>query len=591
MRRLFPFILIFIITVPAFARLINGAYFSMHDDQHIVRLFLLDEGIRQGALYPRWVDRLGFGFGYPLFNFYPPFIYYLALIFHGIGFSLIWSIKFVFMTGFYVGALGVYFFTKKLIGKLAGFLSATIYTYFFYHAVVIYVRGALAEFFSMAILPFVFFTMINLAQKVKLKNSLFFGLVFALLIITHPLIALPTLFYIGFFFLFFVFMHKDKIRFTIYTAFGLGTGVFLSAFFWFPSLMERRHTLVDDILTKELANYKIHYIYLEQFFYSLWGYGGSIAGLHDGMTFQLGKIPMGLVLMSMIFFIGYFVKLKTSQRLLIPTSQRKYYFLFLFLLFFSLFMTTSYSGIIWDNIRYLWYLQFPWRFLTFVGIFIAVVSGYALYFLKILWNSLYPQGVRRFVPIFITLFLIITTIMVYQKYFTPQRLLWIDDSKLTTQDEIMWRVSRSSFEFVPKGIVTTQSDIGTTIVAIDKNQLPQKPYEIISGNAQITLLKNKFAEKTFIVNASSPTIFRLNTYYFPGWRAYIDNKERAMNNINKYKLMTIVIPDGNHQVRFVFQDTIIRKIANMASVFAFLIFIAYIVSILFTHNKLNLWKK
>ncbi|HLD26697.1 MAG TPA: hypothetical protein VJB63_01960 [Patescibacteria group bacterium] len=584
MKRLFPFLLIFIITVPAFIRLINSAYFSMHDDQHIVRLFLLDEGIRQGRLYPRWVEGLGFGFGYPLFNFYPPLVYYLALIFHRSGFSLIWSIKLVFITGFYVGALGIYFFTTKLRGKLAGFLSATMYTYFFYHAVIIYVRGALAEFFSMGLFPFVFLALLNLSQKVKMKNSLLLGISFALLILTHPLIAFSSLFYIGFFFLFFVNTHETKLRYTLYTAYGFVIGLLFSAFFWLPSLVERHYTLVDDILTKELANYKIHYIYLQQFWYSLWGYGGSIAGHYDGMTFQLGKIPIGLTIISIVLFIIVAIKKLFTGSSSIQIKQIKYYTLFLFLLFFSLFMTTSYSAFIWDNIRYLWYLQFPWRFLTFAGFFIAVVSGYTLYFFNIIWHSAYSRSVQRF----ITLFLISAIIIMYQKYFTPQKLLWTDDLRLTTQEEITWRVSRSSFEFVPKGIATTQSDIGTTIVAIDKNQRPQKPYEIISGKVEITMLKNNFSEKKFRVNAVSPTTLRLNTFYFPGWHAYVDNQQIVINNLNKYKLITITIPDGIHQVRFVFQDTIIRKLANIMSAFAFLIIIAYTSFILFIRNKSRL---
>ena len=158
-------LLLFIITAPAFFRILNNQYFSIHDDQHIVRLFLLDEGLKQGYLYPRWVGGLGFGFGYPLFNFYPSLIYYIGELFHILGFSLIWSIKLVFISGFYLGAIGMYLLVKKLTNRLSALLSATLYTYFFYHAVLIYVRGALAEFFSLAVLPFVFLVLENLSYK------------------------------------------------------------------------------------------------------------------------------------------------------------------------------------------------------------------------------------------------------------------------------------------------------------------------------------------------------------------------------------------------------------------------------------------
>src|SRR3989344_7778858 len=190
--------LLFIITVPAFIRILNNQYFSMHDDQHIVRLFLLDQGLRQGYIYARWVDGLGFGFGYPLFNFYPPLIYYLAELFHLLGFSLIWSIKLLIVLGFFLGAVGIYFLVKKFTDRFSAFLSVTLYTFFFYHAVLVYVRGALAEFFSLALLPFVFLSLNNLFDKTTWKNLVFFGISFGLLILTQPLIALPSLIFMGF---------------------------------------------------------------------------------------------------------------------------------------------------------------------------------------------------------------------------------------------------------------------------------------------------------------------------------------------------------------------------------------------------------
>ena len=77
----FELIVLIIITALAIVGLLNNQYFSIHDDQHIARLYLLDQAIRQGDLYPRWVGGLGFNFGYPLFNFYPPLIYYVAEFF------------------------------------------------------------------------------------------------------------------------------------------------------------------------------------------------------------------------------------------------------------------------------------------------------------------------------------------------------------------------------------------------------------------------------------------------------------------------------------------------------------------------------
>ena len=559
-------LLVIIITIPSFLSLLNNQYFSMHDDQHIARLFLLDQGIKQGYLYPRWVDTLGFGYGYPLFNFYPPLVYYQAEIFHLIGFSLIWSINLTFILGFFLAALGIYIFVKKKVGKLAGFLSATLYTYFFYHAVISYVRGALAEFFAMAIIPFIFLSLENLRLKTNVKNSLLFGLTFAFLILTHPLIALPSMFFIIFFLLFYILIIKDAFTFFKYFILGLMMALFLSSFFWLPLLLEKKYTLVDDILIKELASYKIHYIYPQQFLYSLWGYGGSVAGPYDGMTFQLGKIHILLAVFSVVLSLVYVVKKRKLEQ------NIKYFYFSVFLLIFSLFMATQFSSFIWNNLKYLWYLQFPWRFLTFAGFFISVVAGYFVLFLTAILPKKLGKiaGLLRIISVIV---FILATIFIYQKYFKPQRLLTTTDKKLTTNEEIAWRVSRTSFEFVSKGTKTTKSNLNTTILDINKADLPKKPYEIISGNAKVKTVQNKFAEKKFLIDSLSPITFRLNTYNFPGWKAYLDNKSTPIEDDNSFKLITVNVAKGNHKLTFSFKNTTVRKIANLVSIISWLVVI------------------
>ena len=125
---------VLIITIPTFIRILGSGFFSMHDDQQVARLYLLDQALKQGDLYPRWVGLLGFNLGYPLFNFYPPLVYYVGELFHLLGFSYIWSIKLVFITGFIVGAWGMYLLARQLWNQTAAFVAALLYTYFFYHA-------------------------------------------------------------------------------------------------------------------------------------------------------------------------------------------------------------------------------------------------------------------------------------------------------------------------------------------------------------------------------------------------------------------------------------------------------------------------
>lgn len=564
--------LILLITLPAFISLINNKYFSMHDSQHMARLFLLDKGIKQGYLYPRWVDTLGFNYGYPLYNFYPPLIYYIGEIFHLLGFSFISSVKLVFILGFFLAAFGIYLFVKQLVGKLPAYLAAVLYTYFFYHAVCVYVRGALAEFFSMAIIPFVFWAMTVLARKINFKNAVIFGLFFGLLILNHPLIAFPFVMYLGVFFLFYTLFLKERIIFLKLFIIGIVIGLAISAFFWLPSIIEKKYTLVDNILTKELANYKIHYIYPQQFLYSPWGYGGSIKGPYDGMSFQLGKVQIYLALLSVFMAIMVFFKKNRPKKL-------GYFFFCFFLLLFSLYMTTFYSSFVWDNMKYLWYLQFPWRFLTFVGFFISVVAAYCIYFLQNI--KFINKKFAYLIPIFI-ITVSVFTILRYQHYFQPKNLITTSDTNLTSFYEIAWSISRSSFEFVPKGVKTKKSNLNTTILAINPEDLPHEQFKIvkgqtlrIGGQAKVGKIKNFFADKQYNIKSSTPVLFQLNTYYFPGWKAYLNNKQIPINDNNDLKLITVEIPKGNHIVQFKFQDTSVRKVANWISTITFIFLVVY----------------
>ena len=580
LKKFFDFLIILIISIPSFLSLLNSSFFSMHDNQHIARLFLLDKGINQGYFYPRWVDLLGFNFGYPLFNFYPPLVYYIGELFHLVGFSLIWSIKLTFILGFVISAYGIFLLAKKFISRNFAYLASIFYTYFFYHGVLIYVRGALSEFFSLAIIPYLFLGIENLRDKPNLKNSVLLGIVIALLIITHPLIAFPTLIYIGFFFIFYLLLYSFKrIKWLGYSMLSGMLGLAFSAFYWLPSMLERKFTLVEKILTKELASFDVHFICIQQFFTSNWGYGGSISGCSDGMTFQIGKSHIIALVLS-VFSVGLFIlqrHFRPPYRHSRPDRESadpriredddktklKYYFFFLFLTLFSLFMTTDYSLFIWKNVAYLSYLQFPWRFLTFTSLFISLTSAYGIYLLLISLEKIKNRKVLM--SLFVLVYGVLTIYFV-GRYFVPQNYINKSDRQLTSFDEVAWRVSRSTFEFAPKGIKTTKSNLNTTIPNIRIIDIDDTSYEVVDGKAQVISIKNKFMEKEYLVKAEEDIIFRQNTFNFPGWTAYQNGKKIDISDNNDFKLITVKLPKGEHNLSFIFEDTLVRKIGNYLSI-------------------------
>ena len=121
--------------------------------KHIARLYLSRPGNQTRDLISALGGGLGFNFGYLALNFYPPLIYYVV-IFHLIGFNLLWSFKLMIIPVLF-SSIGMYLLGKRFLIKKPAYFRQLIYI-FFYRAITIYIRGAWAEFFAMSILPFCF---------------------------------------------------------------------------------------------------------------------------------------------------------------------------------------------------------------------------------------------------------------------------------------------------------------------------------------------------------------------------------------------------------------------------------------------------
>lgn len=563
LRKMITPIVLIIITVWAWSSLVNGSYFSHHDSQHIARLYTLYQGLSQGVWYPRFVDVLGFGYGYPLFNFYPPLLYYVAALFHIFGASYVWSIKLVGIVGFIVAAWGVYAFVKLISGnKAAAYVAAILYTYAPYHGVNLYVRGALAEFTAMAVLPYVFVGLEQL-RKGRRWGFVVFALSYAALILAHPLIAFPATFFIAVYIIWAIATTRS-MWFVVQTGLAGLLGLGLSAFFWLPSMVERKFTLVDTILTRELASYTIHFVYPQQLWSSAWGYGGSGPGLSDGMSFQLGKVHV-LLLIASLFALVYFVlrrwRIATQES---STPSVAAYALVFLMAVGSIAMTTLYSKPVWDAVQFLWYLQFPWRFLTFASLFVAVSgSFFVLASEEFLARTIKPTYVKRIVLGAVVLVYVVLSVYSQAK-FRPEKYLTGDDAHWTAYKEIAWRVSETSHEFAPYGVALKTSIYGTTVMDVSESTINKRLYDVVPS-ALVKVTRDEYEKKEFITTSVDPISFTLRRFAFPGWTATIDGEPASISDSNRFKLVTIQLPSGHHTVKFAFRNTLIRTVGDVVS--------------------------
>jgi len=542
LKKSIPVFIILIATIVASRQLFTGGYFPIHDDMQVARLYQMDLCFRDGQIPCRWVPDMGYGYGYPLFNYYPPLPFYFGELVHTIGFSIIDSTKVMFIAGFLMSAVLMYLFSRKLWGDWGGLLSSVLYLFAPYHSVDVYVRGAMNEHWALAFLPGVCWAVYEIIDGNDKKYISVMSLFFSFLLLSHNLMALIFTPVIGVFALLLIWLKKKKFYAKIWPLLIGGVwGVGLAAFFTLPVLLEKKFVHVETMLMGYF-NYLAHYVSIGKLFFTrFWGYGSSSWLQTEGMPFQIGFPQWPLAVIAFILFIVLYFRRKISKEKAVIAS----FFFFLFL--FSSFLIHSRSVFIWDRISFFAYLQFPWRFLTLVIFSVSVLGGGVIILLK--------DGKKQIAAAFL---LIILTVVLNFSFFKPQKIIEITDSEKLFSAKGWNRLQTDAiFDYLP---IYAKAPPG--------GPAPELP-EIKLGFAEIFEVVKTSNRYGFKVRAEIESIIRVPVYDFPGWKAKVDNYKAEITHDNDLGLITLTVPEGEHFVNLEFTNSPIRLLGNFISLTSF----------------------
>jgi uncharacterized membrane protein len=183
-------ILYFIFIIPAVWALLRPGYISMHDDLQVMRLYEMEKCFRDGQIPCRWVPDMGAGYGFPLFNFYSPLPYYFGMVFRLFGLSYIWSVKLLFVIALVVSGYFMYLLVKEFTGKFGGLVAGVLYVYVPYHAVQVYVRGALGESWGMLFAPLLLWATYKYLKESKVSHFVISIVALAGVLTSHNIISM-----------------------------------------------------------------------------------------------------------------------------------------------------------------------------------------------------------------------------------------------------------------------------------------------------------------------------------------------------------------------------------------------------------------
>lgn len=564
-RFIWPILLI-ILTIPAFFFFLKpGMYWNMHDDMQMIRQLEMEKCFKDGQIPCRWTPDLGFGYGYPLFNYYPPLPNIVGQVFRTLGLSYMATVRWTAITQFILAALFMFILAKSLFGNFGGFIASLFYTYAPYHALNIYVRGAMNEAWASVFFPLIFYFSRQIILKNKVIDIFFLGISFCLLLLSHNPMVLtftPILFVWVLFWIWQTYKFKIKliIPIVIKLFFSGLLSASLAAFFTIPVLAETKLVQIGTMFTGYYS-FSAHFASLKQMFLSnFWGDGGSIWGPNDGMSFMIGYIFWILaILIVLYFFFSSLKNKKIDQKLLLS-------FLLIAIGFGTAFLSHERSTFIWNLIIPIQKVQFPWRFLNHTTFLFSLSIGVIPYILK---NHFSSKNII-FINIFILIILFITNISHFYPVISGPI---TDDQKFSG---LNWerQITSGIYDYLP--ITAKKAATGPASEFVDSISPGKTVYKITGIKKGSDWLFGN-------INLSQESDVTISLLSFPNFKV-INNGVEINHKIDpELGRMILHLPAGNNQLYIKLHNTPIRTISNLISLSAWFVCLFYLISFL--------WKK
>jgi len=563
-----------------------GYFWGAHDARHSVYFLLeFDRIFQDGIWYPRWAPDFAFGYGYPIFNIYSPGVYYLAEAFHLVGLGYVEAVKIVFGLGFLLSALSMYLAAKRFLGRKGALVAAVAYTYVPYRLVDVYVRGALAESFAFVWFPLALWAFFDLIVLEKTRFLIFGALTVAALVFTHYAMAVVFLRFLALYVVVLSLAYAWSQRrygrnFTNTGDLAVAAarkgalalaavllGFSLSAIGLLPLVFEFQFVNTQQWETA-YYDYRNHFVAFFQLFSPFWGFGESVPGPTDGMSFQLGAVPVALFVLSLTVVLRH--RHAPGLKPYLP------FFLFLQVVTLALaWLMLPQSATVWEALRLSLFTQFPWRLLALVAVSLAFLAG------LVAFTGDPAEGGPSW-PVLVALLAVV--ILGSYNYLSPQI---IEPAEGPVSLAGLMRFEQSSGEMV--GLTAwidvrdkpTWSPLADVFVAgrpvtdkVVRDQLPP-------GTWAETLEHRSNLEKVRVRSLQEAQI-AFYTAYHPGWRAYVNGREVPIGYRGPWAWMTVVVPPGESLLVLRFEDTLVRVVGKLVS---FLSLLGLVIFLLIKRRK------
>lgn len=515
------FFVIIIITLLVILRE-TGWPFNHEMGSFYYRTLIYSDHLKQLDIFPIWSSSDGFGMGTPLPMFYHRIFYMVSSSLFLVFDSLKISISITIGVFLYMGVIGMYKVCKQLgLEEKSSLIISLMYIFMNYTFTLWLVRGAMAEFTALMIIPYLILWCVRLLMEGKFSVSI--SIILSLLFYCHNITAIFAsvliLITIGIIVLFKrTYINKTFIKKIILS-------VLLLIGILSPLLITMTKVLPDynpSSITSYVYTPKFQIREPTLYFWDNYTWGND-------WTEMTVKLDTPVLLLILIFTFVIIIKQRSPKNI----KDKNIIILLIFssitlILFFYLQLKSSLW--VYSLLNFLNFIQFPWRLISILSPILLLIVAIQLQILKSFKNL-------RIILVTVCLIamIILSPLTQSLKYEKIQNSDIISDYKTSDIYGIKGRLLGVG-EYLPKFNSLSLVDTSVNNLIEYYNRLKAKGVELVdsSANCIFSTIESKYVDTLvakFVINCEKEAIIILPINYSSLHKAYITDSSKETRRI------------------------------------------------------------
>jgi len=518
---------------------------------------------KEGVIFPRWTEWANHGFGEPRFIFYPPFSWVLG---GALSFFFPWTyvpVAFIVLVQTIAG-VSAFALARRFMPERASLFGAVCYVANPNALLIVYMRSDYAELLATAFYPLLFLAALQLGGVLAARGDtdseaggvslgsdrgmrvalVFFSAMFAAVWLSNAPAGVIATYSATLFFVWLAFRARALAPLLRGFA-GMGLGIALTSFYLLPAAYEQKWVNITQALSTGLLP-------AENFLY-------TATNDPEHTFFNWIASTTAIVLIVLTGFAALAARkdpdvVAANGKRFVPCGLTDSVWRpMLLLAAAATFLMVRPAAIFWNLLPKLKFVQFPWRWMSIVGVVFALFLAAVAARSRFRW--IWVVGVAL--------------VLVCGATFFVQSTWWDTDDVTTLQAGV---VAGSGFdgvdEYDPKG----DDHYNLSAKAPQVQVLAADPDAGTAASVGATILVERWTapEKRLRVTAVAPVRVALRVLNYPAWRVEVNGAQVTPESNGDTAQMVVALPAGSSEIDVVFGRTWDRTAGGIATILSIL---------------------